>query len=161
MTVTKKPVKRRWAAILSRGGVYQNLPAFLVLKKTSGLWQKQVRPRTRNAVRQSNDAGKLEHGGSTVPETLNEDVYISLKNKGQALLMGWALKSAIATRKNLTDAQKNYLTEVFQGRERTGKKTDPSIISKAMQRAKLSNGSSIFEKDDFLTPQQRAGLFLA
>ena len=161
MTVTKKPVKRRWAAILSRGGVYQNLPAFLVLKKTSGLWQKQVCPRTRNAVRQSNDAGKLEHGGSTVPETLNEDVYISLKNKGQALLMGWALKSAIATRKNLTDAQKNYLTEVFQGRERTGKKADPSIISKAMQRAKLSNGSSIFEKDDFLTPQQIAGLFLA
>ena len=75
--------------------------------------------------------------------------------------MGWALKSAIATRKNLTDAQKNYLTEVFQGRERTGKKADPSIISKAMQRAKLSNGSSIFEKDDFLTPQQIAGLFLA
>ena len=75
--------------------------------------------------------------------------------------MGWALKSVIVTRKNLTDAQKNYLTEVFQGRERTGKKTDPSIISKAMQRAKLSNGSSIFEKDDFLTPQQRAGLFLA
>ena len=33
MTVTKKPVKRRWAAILSRGGVYQNLPVFLVLKK--------------------------------------------------------------------------------------------------------------------------------
>ena len=72
MTVTKKPVKRRWAAILSRGGVYENLPAFLVLKKTSGLWQKQVCPRTR----QSNDAGKLEHGGGTVPETVNEDVYI-------------------------------------------------------------------------------------
>ena len=75
--------------------------------------------------------------------------------------MGWALKSAIATRKNLTDAQKNYLIEVSQGGERTGKKADPSNISKAMQRAKLSNGSSIFEKDDFLTPQQIAGLFLA
>ena len=73
--------------------------------------------------------------------------------------MGWALKSAIVTRKNLTDAQKNYLTEVFQGGERIGKKADPSIISKAMQRAKLSNGSSIFEMDDFLTPQQIAGLF--
>ena len=72
--------------------------------------------------------------------------------------MGWALKSAIVTRKNLTDAQKY---EVFQGGERTGKKADPSIVSKAMQRAKLSNGSSIFEKDDFLTPQQIAGLFLA
>ena len=132
--MTKKPVKRRWAAILSRGGVYQNLPAFLVLKKTSGLWQKQVCPRTRNAVRQSNDAGKLEHGGGAVPETVNEDVYIyiSLKDNGPALLMGWALKSAIVTRKNLTDAQKNYLTEVFQGGERTGKKADPFIISKTM-----------------------------
>ena len=131
MTVTKKPAKRRWAAILSRGGVYQNLPAFLMLKKTSGLWQKQVCPRTRNAVRQSNDAGKLEPGGGTVPETVNEDVniyiYISLKDE----------------------------------EERTRKKADPSIISKAMQRARLSNGSSIFKKDDFLTPQQIAGLFLA
>ena len=32
-------------------------------------------------------------------------------------------------------------------------------ISKAMRRAKCSDGSSIFEKDDFLTPLQIAGFF--
>ena len=46
-----------------------------------------------------------------------------------------------SNRENLTDAQKNFLTEVFQEREHTSKKADPSIISKAMRRAKLSNGS--------------------
>ena len=51
-----------------------------------------------------------------------------------------------SNRENLTDAQKNFLTEVFQEREHTSKKADPSIISKAMRRAKLSNGSNIFQK---------------
>lgn len=50
-------------------------------------------------------------------------------------------------------AQKNYLTEVFQEVERTGKTADPSFISKAMRRAKLNDGSSISENDDSLTPQ--------
>ena len=51
-----------------------------------------------------------------------------------------------SNRENLTDAQKNFLTEVIQEREHTSKKADPSIISKAMRRAKLSNGSNIFQK---------------
>ena len=51
-----------------------------------------------------------------------------------------------SNRENLTDTQKNFLTEVFQEREHTSKKADPSIISKAMRRAKLSNGSNIFQK---------------
>ena len=51
-----------------------------------------------------------------------------------------------SNRENLTDAQKNYLTEVFQEGEHTRKKVDPSIISKAMRRAKLSDSSSIFQK---------------
>ncbi|RMX55097.1 hypothetical protein pdam_00024464, partial [Pocillopora damicornis] len=90
-------------------------------------------PRTRNTVQQGNDPGKLEHDGGAVPETVNEDVYISLKEEGPALLMGWALKSAIVTRKTFTNAQKNYLTEVFQEGKRTGKKAVPSITSKAMR----------------------------
>ena len=73
--------------------------------------------------------------------------------------MGWALKSATVTRKNFTATQKTYLTEVFQEGERTGQKADPTEISKAMRRAKHSDGSSIFEKDDFLTPLQIAGFF--
>ena len=76
--------------------------------------------------------------------------------------MGWALKSATVTRKNLTAVQKTYLTEVFLEGERTRQKADLANISKAMRRAKHSDGSSIFEKDNFLTPLQIAGcLFLA
>jgi len=44
---------------------------------------------------------------------------------------------------------------VFQD-EHTGQKADPANISKAVQRATQSNGSSIFEKDDLLTPLQIA-----
>ena len=104
-------------------------------------------------------AAKLEHGAGVVPETVHEDVTISLGDEGPPLPMGWALKSATVTRKNLTAAQKTYLTEVFQEGERTGQKADPGNISKAMRRAKHSDGSSIFEKDDFLTPLQIAGFF--
>ena len=104
-------------------------------------------------------AAKLEHGAGVVPETADGDLIISLEEEGPALPMGWALKSATVTRKNLTAAQKTYLTEVFQEGERTGQKADPANISKAMRRAKHSDGSSIFEKDDFLTPLQIAGFF--
>ena len=71
--------------------------------------------------------------------------------------MGWALKPATVTRKNLTASQKTYLTDVFQEGERTRQRADPADISKAMRRAKHSDGSSIFEKDDFFTPLQIAG----
>jgi len=73
--------------------------------------------------------------------------------------LGWALKSAGVTRKKLTVAQKNYLTDVFQAGERTGQKADPTSVSKAMRRAKHSDGSSIFDKCDYLTPPQIAGFF--
>ena len=56
--------------------------------------------------------------------------------------MGWALKSATVTRKNLTAVQKTYLTEAFQEGERTWHKADPASISKAMRRAKHRDGSS-------------------
>jgi len=66
--------------------------------------------------------------------------------------MGW-------TGKNLTATQNTYLTEAFQEGDRTGQKADPAYISKATRRAKHSDDSSIFEKDDFLTPLQIAGFF--
>ncbi|CAH3140527.1 unnamed protein product [Pocillopora meandrina] len=118
--------------------MYQVHPAFLVLRKTSVT----VCPGTRNAVRQGKDAAKLEHSGDAVLAT---DV------------MGSEVSDS--NRENLTDAQKNYLTEVFQEREHTSKKADPSIISKAMRRAKLSNGSNIFQKDDFFTADSRIIFF--
>ena len=102
---------------------------------------------------------ELEHGSGVVSETVDGEV-ISLEDEGPALLMGWTLSSAIVTKKNLTATQKNYLSEVFQEKH-TGQKADPTNISKAMRRAKHSNGSIIFEKDDLLTPLQLAGFFLA
>ena len=132
-TVTMKPVKK---------DVHQVLPAFLFLRKTSGLWQKQVCPGKRKAVRPGNDAAQLKHGGGTVPETVNESVYIylyihiyiyiymhiyiyiyihtyiyihiSLEDEGPALLMGWALKSEIVARKNLTMLRKTILLKYFK-----------------------------------------------
>ena len=58
------------------------------------------------------------------------------------------------TRKTFTATQKNYLMEMFQGGERTRQKADPS-----MRRTKQSDGSSMFEKSEFLTCQQIAGFF--
>ena len=57
-------------------------------------------------------AAKLEHGAGVVPETVDEEVIILLKDEGPALPMGWALKSATVTRKNLTATQKTYLTSL-------------------------------------------------
>ena len=54
------------------------------------------------------EAAKLERGAGVVSETDDEDVIISLEVEGPALPMGWALKSAAETRKNLTAAQKTY-----------------------------------------------------
>ena len=58
-------------------------------------------------------AAELAHGAGAV-ETVDEDVSMSLENEGSALPMGWVLKSATVTRKNVTGSQKNYLIEVFQ-----------------------------------------------
>ena len=84
---------------------------------------------------------------------------MSVEDGGSVVPMGWALKSAGVQRKNLTVAQKNYLTEAFQVGERTGQKADPTSVSKAMRRVKHSDGSNIFDKCDYLRPLQIAGFF--
>ena len=84
---------------------------------------------------------------------------MSVEDGGSVVPMGWALKSAGVQRKNLTVAQKNYLTEAFQVGERTGQKADPTSVSKAMRRVKHSDGSNIFDKRYYLTPLQIAGFF--
>ena len=104
-------------------------------------------------------ATKLEHGVGVLPEIVDEGAHTSVENDGSALPLGWALKSAGVKGKNLIVAQKNYLTNVFQAGERTGQKADPTSVSKAMRRAKHSDGSSIFDKCDYLTPPQIAGFF--
>ena len=104
-------------------------------------------------------ATKLERVPGVLPEVVDDGASMSLEGDGSVLPMGWAFKSAGVQRKNLTVAQKNYLTEVFQAGERTGQKADPTSVSKAMRRVKHSrDGSNIFDKCD-LTPLQLAGFF--
>ena len=80
-------------------------------------------------------AAKLEHGAGVVSETLDEGSYQALADGGPTLTMGWALKSATVKRKNFTEDQKAYLTELFLGGERSGQKADPSSKSKAIRRS--------------------------
>ena len=104
-------------------------------------------------------ATKLERGPCVLPEIVDDGASMSVEGDRSVLPMGWALKSAGVQRKNLTVAQNNYLTEVFQVGERTGQKVDPTSISKAMRRVKHSDGSNMFDKCDYLTPLQIAGFF--
>ena len=104
-------------------------------------------------------ATKLERDLGVLPEIVDDGASMSVEGDGSVLPMGWALKSAEVQRKNLTVAQKNYLTEVFQVGERTGKKAYPTSVSKAMRRVKHSDGSNIVDKCDYLTPLQIAGFF--
>ena len=104
-------------------------------------------------------ATKLERRPSVLPEVVDDGASMSVEGDGSVLPMGWALKSTGVQRKNLTVAQKNYLTEVFQAGERSGQKADLTNVSKAMRRVNHSrDGSNIFDKGD-LTPLQLAGFF--
>ena len=47
---------------------------------------------------------KLEHGAGVLPEIVDEGAHISVEDDGSALPLGWALKSAGVTRKNVTVA---------------------------------------------------------
>ena len=98
-------------------------------------------------------ATKLERGPGVLPETVDDGASMSVEGDGSVRPMGWAFKSAGVQRKNLTVAQKNYLTEVFQAGERTGQKADPTSVLKARQRVKHT-----FDNCD-LTPLQIAGFF--
>ena len=63
-------------------------------------------------------ATKLEHGAGVLPEIVDEGAPMSVEDDGSMLLSQQEYKK----KKNLTVAQKKYLTEVFQGRKHTGKK---------------------------------------
>ena len=104
-------------------------------------------------------ATKLERDPGVLPEIVDDGASMSVEGDGSVLPMGWALKSTGVQRKNLTVAQKNYLTEVFQVGERTRQNAYPTSVSKAMRRVKHSDGSNIFDKCDYLTPLQIAGFF--
>ena len=97
-------------------------------------------------------ATKLERGPGVLPEIVDDGASMSVEGYGSVLPIGWALQSAGVQRKNLTVAQKNYPTEVFQVGERTRQKADPTSVSKAMRRVKHSDGSNIYDNCDYPTP---------
>ena len=88
-------------------------------------------------------ATKLERGPGVLPEIVDDGASMSGEGDGSVLPMGWAFKPAGVQRKNLTVAQQNYLTAVFQAGERTGQKADPTSVSKAMQRVKHSDDMAL------------------
>ena len=117
---------------MSRRGMCQVLCTILIARKTSGLWLTQVCPGTGNTVRQGNYHVRHQTGAWSWRPTRNSwwwCIYVS---------GGWWLRD--------TYGMKNYLTEVFQGGERTGQKADPTSVLKAMRIVKHSDGSNIFDK---------------
>ena len=140
----------------------QVLCTILIAGKTSGLWlthgKYALEQETLYNKAITTYVTKLERGPGVLPEIVDDGASMSVEGDGSVLPMGWAFKSAGVQRKNLTVAQKNYLTEVFQAGERTGQKADPTSVSKAMRRVKHNDCSNIFDKCD-LTPLQIAGFF--
>lgn len=71
---------------------------------------------------------------------------------------GWALKAAKkATR--FSDTQKKYLEEKFNIGQTTGQKQDPAIVARDMRFAKKIDGSKLFKRDEYLSPQQIQSFF--
>lgn len=103
-------------------------------------------------------ASNLECGASKCPTVL-EVSRQNLQTVPTTLSMGWALKSTQSRRTKFTENQKQHLNAKFQIGERTGKKADPTEVSKAMSTAKDSNGDRLFSYEDFLTSQQISSYF--
>ena len=102
-------------------------------------------------------AKKLEEGTSAVQHPEAHGISQTL-DYVELLEIGWALKSS-AKRKRFTPTQKEYLTSHFDIGEQTGHKVDPKNVSNSMRKAKNPDGSRLFQKSDFLSPQQIASFF--
>ena len=104
-------------------------------------------------------ATKLEQGIAILENPVEDLQTPQTLDSCSSLPMGWALKSASTQRTRLTESQKQYLTEVFQNGERTGRKADPCNVSKSMRKARNADGSSKFDTSSYLTSQQVASFF--
>ena len=105
-------------------------------------------------------AAKLEEGTSNVAAIAQDSMTPESENDSvrSALSVGWALKTG-AKKKRFTETQRKYLIDVFSSGEVTGHKANPADVSKAMQKAENPDGTQMFHKDLFLTPQQITGFF--
>ena len=82
------------------------------------------------------------NGASKIPVVVEESSFNSNPNYFQDGMP--ALKSPPSRRTKFTYKQKQYPNVKFQIGERTGKKTEPTDVSKAMRTAKDSNGGRLF-----------------
>ena len=104
-------------------------------------------------------ASNLEHGASSIDNVVEDRLPSESLSGEPTLTMGWALKSTTTRKHRLTDHQKRHLTDVFLIGEQTGRKADPSEVSRSMRRARNSDGSFLFQTADYLTPKQITSYF--
>lgn len=103
-------------------------------------------------------AKKLEEGTSSLQyQSPDHDVCQAL-HYTEPLAMGWALKTS-ATRRRLTDTQKEYLIKYFDIGEQTGHKADPVNVASLMRKARKADGTLLFETSEFLTSRQISSFF--
>ena len=74
-------------------------------------------------------AQRLEGQCEAVPEL---EAVAEPPSSHDMLPKGWALKSSASRRCRFTYKQKNYLTEKFQQGERSGRKSDPASVARAL-----------------------------
>ena len=74
------------------------------------------------------------------------------------LLMGWALKT-ITKKARFMQKQNEFLKQQFEIGEQSGRKADPSEVSKLMRSARDELGVCRFQPEEVLTGQQITGFF--
>ena len=90
-------------------------------------------------------AEKLKQGGATVEASIEDT------GTPQSLDFSPPLQ--------MTESQKQYLTDVFQTGEQTGRKADSNNVSKLMRKVRNAHGSFTFDASSYLTSQQVASFF--
>ena len=100
-------------------------------------------------------AEKLESGKSSVEGKTASNLTDQTTQVGVVLSpMGWALKGGATGWSRFTDQQKKFLIDLFILGEQTGRKADPDKVAKAMQKARITDGSFLFQSDEYLTSTQ-------
>ena len=93
-------------------------------------------------------ASKVEQGVATVDNPVEDTGTAKAPDSRSSLSMGWALKSSSTRRTQMNENQKKYLTEVFKSREQTGKKAEPTNVSKSMRKVRnVDDSPTISDKN--------------
>ena len=101
-------------------------------------------------------ASKLMDESSMMPT-----VQLQCEEQSQCftpLPMGWALKT-ITKKARFTQKQNEFLKQQFEIGEQSGRKADPSEVSKLMRSARDELGTRRFQPEEVLTGQQIIGFF--